>query len=395
MSTEAGQGQSSRRYAPNNILIAKRKERKWSRPRAARELQRLGQSKGLSVPDDLDTIEKAIYRHETGRSAVRDPLYVELYCMLYNSTAHELFGDLNPEASDNRRLYDIRSHKFIAAHIGADAVRRIQERADTDICENPPHWLECQSVPVKHGDGRCRLYLWPFGTAIFHLIEDLKLPNVASLATWRVKSYDENLSWATQVLQQMTNRETVTASYVLSLYWLSSSIWASPDLDTALRMICMPRVLLERDPGDDQASQSHAELVERALLAEGFEHEEMRSFGLKGIATGYASWSGVVYHPIAPRRALHEDDLVHCELAVQAIWAYCEHINNQVEQGLDPSAEDNYDWRFLRGARSKLTNPRSQETGQHRSMRDAILETSSLIGHLDHAIDILRETSER
>ena len=47
-----------------------------------------------------------------------------------------------------------------------------------------------------------------------------------------------------------------------------------------------------------------------------------------------------------------------------------------------------------RGARCRLANPRPQESGQHRSMREAILETSGLAGQLDHAIETLREGGE-
>jgi hypothetical protein len=41
---------------------------------------------------------------------------------------------------------------------------------------------------------------------------------------------------------------------------------------------------------DDQAGAlAHAELVEQALLVDGYEHAEMVDFGIKGSSIGYAS----------------------------------------------------------------------------------------------------------
>lgn len=274
----------------------------------------------------------------------------------------------------------VRSHKFIAAHYG-------QARVDAGASVS---WPDSRPTSIPHPTGNCHLHLWPFGVAIYHLVENLELPNLAHLATWRYRTYEENLAWATDHIRGLTGTPKATASYVLSLYWLHTSTWTGRMLDTAMRIICTPRVLVQRDI-DDEGCLSTAEHAERTLLAEGYDHEEMRSFGIRGVSIGYASWSGVAYHPVDPARSLAEDELVSLELKLQAIWAYCEHINTQIEEGREPVVPDGYGWRFLRGVRSRLVNPRSQETGQHRSMREAILETSGLLGHLDQAIEALRE----
>jgi hypothetical protein len=153
-------------------------------------------------------------------------------------------------------------------------------------------------------------------------------------------------------------------------------------------------VLLEREVEQGVNSLARAELVEQSLLREGFDHAEVVEFGIKGIAKGFASWSGVVYFPVAESRALSEDELVRCELSVQAVWAYCDYIRNEVEQGLDPVVAGEYGWRFLRGVRSRLTTERPRESSQHRSMREAIIETSGLARHLSHAVETLREATE-
>lgn len=290
---------------------------------------------------------------------------------------------VSPSSSD--RL-GVRSHKFIAAHIDPAAAA-----GWTPAGTASPSYAAARSAPIDHPSGACTQHVWPFGSVIYHLVEDLDLPDLASLALWRYRSYEENLAWATSHLRATTGDGDAAASYVLSLYWVHSPIWAGRVLDTALRVMCAPRVLLEREVTNAEECQCTAEQAERALLAEGFEHDQLRGFGVKGVSAGYASWSGVVYHPQDPSRALAEAELVTCELATQSIWVYCEHINHQLEQGEDPQVDAAYGWRFLRGARSRLTNPRAQETGPHRSMREAIVETSGLPGHLAQAIEVLRE----
>ncbi|NVI91392.1 helix-turn-helix domain-containing protein [Actinomadura sp. BRA 177] len=287
--------------------------------------------------------------------------------------------------------FSARSHKFIAAFVGVEAAQRAISACDARVADDS-HWISCRSAPYAHSSGQCELHIWPFGVAIFHLVEDLTMPNIASLALWRMRSYAENLAWATTNLRQLTGAEDVSASYVLSAYWVTEPEWAHGQLDDALRTICTPRILLQRESRLLESDRGEAERAERRVLASGHDGSGIEPFGLSGVSIGYAAWSGVVYHPISPNQALAEGDLVACELATQAVWAYCEYINRQIEFGIDPVLPDVHGWRFLRGARSRLVNPRPQETGQHRSMRDAIVRTSGLLEHLDQAIDIARQS---
>jgi len=153
-----------------------------------------------------------------------------------------------------------------------------------------------------------------------------------------------------------------------------------------------PRALLHRDRAMDDEHLAHAELVEQSLLSEAYDHVGIESFGVPGISVGYASWSGVVYHPISAERSLTESEMVACELAIQSMWAYSDAIARQVEQGRDPQVLPEHGWRYLRGARSRLTVSRLRETGQHQAMRRAILRTCDLMPALDQAIETLRDT---
>lgn len=287
--------------------------------------------------------------------------------------------------------FSARSHKFIAAFIGAAAAEQAISSSEAKAPDTP-QWISCWATPFAHSSGQCKLHIWPFGVAIFHLVEEFAMPNIASLALWRMRSYAENMAWATTNLRQLTGLEDVSASYVLSAYWVTEPEWPSCKLDDALRTICTPRILLQREARLLESERAQAEQAERKVLDAGHDGSGIEPFGLSGVSIGYASWSGVVYHPLSPDRALDENDLVTCELATQSIWAYCEYINRQVEYGRDPVLPDAHGWRFLRGARSRLVNPRPQETGQHRSMRDAIVKTSGLLEHLDQAIDIVRQS---
>lgn len=369
---------------PNLVLVAKRQQRGWGRGRAARELHRLWKEHFQSPPE-LDSLVKSIRRHETGEVQVRDEIYRRLYCLAYDSSPQELFGATEVEWGGE--YYSFTSHKFTPAYLGPESAARLVDTCNLIHCEG--QWLDCHEGAFSVLPG-ANLYVWPFGVALFHLAERLTMPNLASMAVWRQQSYREHLEWATNQFRSLTRDRDAEASYIFSLYWVTEPAWSGAMLETALRIHSMPKVLLERDQG---GGVERATLVERSLLAEGFTHPEISSYGVPGISVGYASWSAVVYHPVAPERALTEDETIACELATQALWMYCAYINGEIEKGKDPEVSPQYGWRFLRAMRSKLTNPRPQEVGQHRSMRNAILETSGILNQLDHAIEALRESA--
>jgi hypothetical protein len=371
----------------NAVLIRLREEQGWGRPRLAKQFELIGRHHDIPTPE-LAAMEKQIYRLETGRTVRPTPLYSKLYCLTFDRTTLDLFGDLAAEVPAGATCIT-RSHKFIPVFIGAETATALSTAGQWSPVDD--QWTECRRRAVDHPAGSCTLYLWPFGVALFHLVEDLALDSVAHLAVWRRITYEQNMRWARDQLRALTGGEVGGQPYVLSLYWVDEPAWQGRDLLTALRLMCIPRLLVQRVDDVDESCLAPAMLVERALLQDGFDHPELVDFSMKGISLGYASWSGVVYHPIARDRALHEDELVTCELSVQAVWAYCDHLRQQVETGDDPIVPAEFGWRFLRGVRSRLTTERPQETSQHRSMRDAVVQTSGLGRHLTQAVEILRE----
>jgi hypothetical protein len=378
---------------PNRVLLELRASRKWGRPRLARELHTYCLRRQWPSPGESN-IAKQIYRLETGRIRSPDDFYVRLYSQFFNKTAHELFGDIRAPASSSSARYRLRSHKFLPIYVGPEAVDGI--RRDGGHARSADQWTECHRATANSQDNRHSFYTWRCGVVVFHVVEELEPSTIAEISLWRRESYPENIEWATRRLFDDHDCRPLSEPYVLSAYWVDETPHDEPQRDTALRLLSIPRVLTERqdhDADDRRSRLAHAELVEQALLREGFDHPGIEDFGIRGISTAYASWSGVVYHPTAPSRGLTERDLVACELSVQATWAYCDFIRQEVEDGRDPVIAEEYGWRFIRGLTSRLTAERPQETSQHRSMREAVINTSGLARRLQQALETVKEAA--
>lgn len=179
------------------------------------------------------------------------------------------------------------------------------------------------------------------------------------------------------------------AEYVLSSYWLTKSTWTGQNLDTAVRVLCTPSVLVDRSAPD--GPQPLGDHVEASLFADGFDHPDVQSFGVPGVSVAYVGWSAVAYYPLSAERALSQAELVDCELVVQMLWCYCRYIQRSIDDGSDPLVPAEFGWRFLRAAHSRLTTARAQETAAHCLMRTAILDTSGLAQRLLSAQYELRE----
>ncbi len=283
------------------------------------------------------------------------------------------------------------SHMFVPVFLGADLLAAVIE--SMDLSPGAIQEVTCETGPVEHPDRPCQLYVFPWGVAVFHLTEELSLPTIARLAIWRRQTYRDVRAWITAWMRDVTASPHPQAHYVLSAYWVHEPLWSGTELETAMRLLSMPRVLLDRGGNGETPSLDDAESVEQGLIQEGFQDGRIDEFGIRGLSIGCASWAGVSYFPLAPARAIQVSDLVDSELLVQALWCYCHHIREQVEKGLDPVVAPEYGWRWMRAMRSRMTVARPQETAQHASMRTALLETSELGKHLTAAVELLRETN--
>ncbi|MGX2995776.1 helix-turn-helix domain-containing protein [Streptomyces sp. JNUCC 64] len=286
---------------------------------------------------------------------------------------------------------EVDSHKFLPVFIGVERSRRLRAHMTPSVDDQ---WLEFSSARVDHPEARdCVLYVFACGVAVFHLVQPHEPAALTDLAVWRYRTYASDLPWVRDKLRDLLDEDHTSVpnpEYVLSLYWVTSGPWAGDAHDTALRLLSTPSVLVDRGAPDGPSPLDGT--VEESLLATGFDHPDIVSFGVRGVSTGYAGWSGVAYASHSRERSLSIDELVACELAVQALWCFTRQIQQMIEDGQDPSMPEQYGWRFLRAAYSRLTTARAQETAQHVLMREAIMKTSGLAERLRAAQDALRES---
>lgn len=371
-------------YTPNPVLRDLRRSRGWGRPRLARALHEHCTREEWPSPGQAN-IEKQLYRLESGRVRKPDAFYARLISEFFGRTPNELFGELDPGNGKIGSTYSIRSHQFVPSYIGADAARELATGAQHH--EPVGQWTGCIRIDSEeHPD----LYVWPCGVVVFHVVDHLTPTSIAEVAMWRRQSYASNLEAAAADLAAY-RCPPLSAPYVLSAYWVDTIPLDSTQASCALRLLAIPRVLTSRETDGTESELNRAGLIEQSLLREGFDHPEIVDFGVRGISSAYASWSGVVYHPTATERALTEDELVACELSVQAAWTYSDYIRDEVEAGRDPVVAESCGWRYLRGVKSRLTTERPQETSQHRAMREAVVSTSGLERRLKQALEALKE----
>ena len=232
-------------------------------------------------------------------------------------------------APTNSSTLGVRSHKFIAAHVGHDACRQLVDEPGTRTGHRHLGRTSCWIGPVPDTGDHCSMSLFPFGTVIIHLLEDLDLPTSPPSRTGAYQSYPENLAWAGQYLTDAIGAD-ITAAYVLSAYWVYAAPWAGRN--SRHRAAPHLRTPSTRRPRRHQHRPSR-QRARRARTARRWLPPDPRcaDSAAQALSSAWASWSGVVYHPHDPLRCLAENDLVQFQIGVQAIWAFTAYINGQIE----------------------------------------------------------------
>src|SRR4051794_20651472 len=211
-----------------------------------------------------EAMEKQIARLEKGSTQHPGELYMSLYCRLFSASAHELFGELAPTTVESdRATFSMRNHKLIPMYVGPGATERaIGALAMTRSASQP---TECHYVRIQHPRGlAATLWAWPFGVILFHVVEEVEQSSLADLAIWHRRIYDEQTAWASARACRLLDLWTVDVQYAMPINWLTRSIWDEHQIDTALKILTMPRVLLRRDPADQETDLSHARMIERS-----------------------------------------------------------------------------------------------------------------------------------
>jgi hypothetical protein len=376
---------------PNRAFIAARKEKGYGRGALAARVRDWSRAEDPDrEPPSLDSVVKCIGRVERGEVRSPGDFYAPAFAAVLGVPAAELFGTDQPIAAAGTSSA-VTSHQFVPLFVGAERVQRLA--ADHRYQPVTLDWAAGWTCTIDHPNGTARAYLLEWGVAVLHLSRQLSMPSVAALATWRKRSHTAVLgenALASHFAQVLGEDIVRTPEYVLTTFWVDRPIWDQRDLGPAAHLMCVPSVLLDRSMDDEDDLLGRAEVAERAHLRSGFTHREVVEFGVPDVAIGCASWSGVVYIPLAPSRALQPDELVSFEVVVQGLWCYSAHVLAAAD-GVERAIPAQYGWRFLRSCRTRLTTPGPTETGQVRIMRDAVLATSRLIERLDQAQAILRD----
>lgn len=285
------------------------------------------------------------------------------------------------------------SHKFLPVFLGAERVARLVDLLGAPAAES---WLDLSVAPVRHEEARaCSLYLSACGVALVHIVQTPEVSSLGELAHWRHRSHRNDPDWVAETLAELLGEAELASlrpGYVLSGYWLHRLPWEEGHRDTGVRLAAHLSTMLDRTGTEIRPVSPE---VERDMVASGFDQPEVVSIGLAGIATGYASWSGVAYHPLDPTRSLTVESFVELEVSAQIMWCYARHIQEATEEGRDPGITDVYGWRFLRAARTRMTTARANEWAQVRMLREAIVTTSGLDTLLLGAQNALREDTDQ
>jgi hypothetical protein len=342
-------------------------------------------------PPSLDSVLKCINRVERGE--VRRPggdFYAPAFAAALGVPASELFGENETTTPTRTAGFGVSSHQIVPVFVGAEAASRLA--GDPSFRTDEWEWARISWRDLDRPTGRCRAYVLEWGVVVFHISQQLRLPNVATLAIWRKDAHGSTFDEGTALVRELLGDPEVPGpEYVLSAFWVEEPIWSGAHLDTAVRLMCVPSVLLDRRVEDKETLLAKAEVAEQAHMRNGFTHPEIVQFGVSGVSLGCASWSGVVYLPISPARALQPDEFISFEIVVQGLWCYSAQILAAARAGTLDDLPQRYGWRFLRASRARLTAAGPVETGQVRMMRDAVLSTSRLIERLNQAQAILRD----
>lgn len=379
--------------APNRAFIAARRQKGYGRGALAarvRDWARVDEPD--REPPSQDTVIKCIGRVERGEVRSPGDFYAPAFAAVLEVSAAELFGTDQPAApASTGDGFAVTAHQFVPVFVGAETVQRLA--AEDRFTPLNLDWASGWTAPVDNADWAATAYLLEWGVVVLHLSQLLRFPTVAALATWRANSHARVLAENAlgDLLSEVAGGEgSLTPEYVLTTFWIEDPAWDQPDIGTAAHLMCVPSVLLDRLLEGEDDLLARAEVAERAHLRSGFRHPEVVEFGVPGVAIGCASWSGVVYLPVAPSRALMAEELISFEVVVQGLWCYSAHVRAAAE-GIERAVPARYGWRFLRNCRSRLTTAAPTETGQVRMMRDAVLRTSRLIELLDDAQALLRD----
>ena len=123
-------------------------------------------------------------------------------------------------------------------------------------------WTRIASCDMSHPTGSCTAYVLEWGVVVFDISHRLQLPNVTALANWRKNAHGATFEQGTALVRELLGDPTIAGpEYVLSAFWVEEPMWAGSDLDTAMRLMCVPSVFLNRQLEDEETLVAKAEVA--------------------------------------------------------------------------------------------------------------------------------------
>jgi len=227
---------------------------------------------------------------------------------------------------------EVESHVFVPIYVGAGS-RGGSARST--------RWGVYQELSFDVA----RLCIPEFGVGVWHIREVVQFSHLSALASWRRDLFQSIFRRGHGIVQHtetllesamIPSDDELGASageivYALSVFVLKRHNFDAARLRPALKLIACPKVLLWR--GGPTLDQSAISRHEQQFLETGFEHSDLREFGMHGFDLGFAGWSGVSYCQLGNQECDLGESIIEFEVGIQALWLFCHLIRREIERG--------------------------------------------------------------
>lgn len=242
------------------------------------------------------------------------------------------------------------------------------------------------------------LIWFDFGIAVWHLYKPMETNRIFDFSIHRRKLYKELLNEKHKVClitSEILNLIGINfnipfnrlskVGYALSFVDIHDFACENSFVSNALKLFSSPSVLfptdigLEDENGINPEKIDELENLEITYIKNGVPDKDHYSFEVKGITTGFASWSGV--STFIQDGALHNRTLlefVEYELYIQSIWWYCSHFKRLAVDGDSDFVKSHFNINKLKGRFASLLSVLPRESAVQRLYKEAIIETSRI-----------------
>lgn len=298
-------------------------------------------------------------------------------------------GDQLPhitKALGSNTKYELTSHLYVPVFLGEDAYQKL------NLPEQRNDWTEYKEHKTEAG----RLCLGTSGFGVWHLIQEHSVHDIAQLATWRRRTYNEILnrkhsiaSRTKEILRAIgadrsAEPEVGKFGYVFSVVELESTSLNRRETRRNLLKALASLSLLEGNSTDT----TEIEKREIDLLSGEIEVRDVEEFGRAGIDLGFACWDGVSYFHSGNDAASISEKLVEFEIAVQTLWWACKCVlEMRLANGPNLTGTLRNLTAAIRRNHAQIRTILARESPSQRSMVEAVVNTSRIKQMVEAAVD--------